>query len=342
MKILKHNRKENVMKLKVETPDDLWELEGVVEEGDLVSAKTMRRVMIQRKDGQEKGNKEPMHLTLEIEKIKFHEHTGNLRLTGPIKDGPEKVDLDSYHTIKVDAGKVLTIKKKDGWQEWQVKKIKRAYKKPPKVLVSVLDRNQATVARVKNDVKILSEIDSKISGKQYGESKKKEYIGEIYNILKRKHKDFDKVVVAGPGFMKEDLMERIKKDKELAKKTVTDTTSQTGETGVQEIIRRGVIDKISRDSRIAQETEKVDEIFKKLSQDSGEVAYGKKEVEKGVKMGAAEEIIAGESFLKEDKELIKMAEDRGAEVTICSERHEAGEKLKNIGGIAALLRYPIN
>lgn len=343
MKILHHDRKEGRMKLKVENPNDLWELEGIVEEDDLVSAKTMRRVMIQRQDGQEKGNKKPMHLTLKVEKIQFHEHTGNLRLTGPIKKGPEDVDLDSYHTIKVEPGKVITISKKDGWQEWQIKKIKRAYKKPPRVLVCVLDRNEATVARVENDVKILAEMDSGISGKQYGESEKKEYIGDIYSILERKYKDFEKVVVAGPGFMKEDLMKKIdEEDKELKKKTVTDSTSQTGETGIQEVIRRGVIDKIVRDSRISQETEEVEKVFTELSKDSGEVAYGREEVEKAVEMGAVEKIVAAESFLKEDKALIKMAENRGAEVTITSERHEAGEKLKNIGGIAALLRYRIN
>ncbi len=340
MKILKENKKEGMLKLKLENPNDVWELENVLEEGDLVSSRTLRRKMIQRKDGQEKGEKRPVHLTIELEKIKFHEHTGNLRLTGPIVGGPEDVDMDNYHTIVAEPNKVMTVVKKDGWKDWQIRTVKRAYKKPPKILVCVLDRDSATVAKVEGDMEIIAEISSGISGKQYKQTTKGEYLGEVISTLKRKEGDYENIVVAGPGFIKEDLLVEIE-DRDLKNKIVKDSTSQTGETGVREVIRRGTVERIVKNSRISEETGEIERIFQELSKGSGKVAYGKDEVERAVEMGAVEKAVVSESFIKKNKDLMENIENKGGEVTICSERHESGEKLKSIGGIAALLRYNI-
>lgn len=342
MKILERNEKENTVKLKVENPNDIWELEHVLEEGDLVSAKTLRRKMIKRKDGEEKGEKRPVFLTVETEKVKFHEHTGNLRITGKITDGPEDVERGNYHTIVAEPGKVLTIRKEKPWRRWQMKVLKRAYREPPKVLVCVLDRESATVAKVENDVEVIAEIESKVSGKQYESSGVGEYFGEVMSVLRRKHSEFDSVVIAGPGFAKDDLIEKINEDdSDLFDKTVKASTSQTGTTGIQEVIKRGVIDRIAKGSRISQESEEVERLFEEISKDSGEVAYGEDEVIKAVEMGAVEEILVSEKTLKDHRKVLKEAENKGAETLIVSQRHEAGEKLKNIGGIAAFLRYRI-
>jgi len=341
LKILHRDKKDGVLKLKLENPNDIWELENVLKEGDFIGAKTLRRKMIQRKDGQEKGEKRPVYLTIELEKIKFHEHTGNLRLTGPIVGGPDDVDMDSYHTIKAEPGKVLSVTKKDGWKQWELETIKRAYRKPPKVLVCVLDRNSATIAKVESSVEIISKIDSGISGKQYEAEYKDRYIGDILSTMKRKADDYEKIIIAGPGFMKEELMSRIE-DGDLEDKVVKDSISQTGETGIQEVIKRGTVERIARNSRISEETGKIEEVFEELSKNTGKVAYGKDEVKRAVELGAVKRAVVSKKFIKSNQELIEKIEERGGEVTICSERHESGEKLGGIGGIAAILRYKID
>ena len=52
-----------------------------------------------------------------------------------------------------------------------------------------------------------------------------------------------KIIVAGPGFAREDLMKLIK-DSDLKNKIITDGLSHTGEVGLQELINRGTIEKI--------------------------------------------------------------------------------------------------
>ncbi len=340
MKILDSDKKDGMLKLKVENPNDVWELENVLEEGDLVSAETLRRKMIDRRDGQEKGEKRPVYLTVKLDKIKFHEHTGNLRLTGPIVDGPEDVEMDSYHTIVAEPGKVITSIKKDGWKDWQIKTIKKAYRKPPEVLVCVLDRERATIARVSNSTEIISTIMSGGSGKQYDSVEGDEYLGEVLSVLSRKAEKFDKIVVGGPGFVKDKLCEMLDQ-KGLSDKCVKASTSQADTTGIEEVIKRGIIEKVVEDSRLSEESGEVERLFEELSKDSGKVAYGKENVEEAVEMGAVEKVLVSERKIKELKDLVNEAEDKGADIMIVSERHESGEKLGRMGGIAAFLRYRI-
>ncbi len=341
MKILKDDKKEGMLELKIENPNDVWELENVLEEGDKVSSKTMRRKMIDRKDGQEKGEKRPVYLTIELEKIKFHQHTGNLRLTGPIKDGPEDVELDSYHTIVAEPGKVLAVVKEGGWKKWQIKTIKKAYKRPPKVLVCVLDREKATIANVGSSTDIVATVRSGKPGKQYDSVDSGEYIGEVASMIRRKEGDFDHVVVGGPGFMKDELYIELKED-DISKKCTKANTSHADSAGVEEVIKRGVIDKVVKDSRLSKESKAVEQLFEELSKETGKVAYGKDEVRKAVDLGAVKKILVSEGKIKEFKDTVNEAEKRGSDVLIVSERHESGEKLGKMGGIAAFLRYRIS
>jgi len=66
-------------------------------------------------------------------------------------------------------------------------------------------------------------------------------------------------------------------------------------------------------------------------------------------MGAIEKLVLADTMIRdaEDQqrlkleELMREAEKRGAKVTVISTEHEAGAKLLSLGGIAALLRFPI-
>ncbi len=340
MKILKGDKKQGLLKIKVENPNDVWELENVLEEGDLVSSRTMRRKMIDRKDGQEKGDKRPVYLTLKLEKMGFHEHTGNLRLTGPIKDGPEDTELDSYHTIVAEPGKVLTVVKEEGWKKWQIKTLKKAYRKPPEVLVCVIDREMATLARVSSSIDIISTIRSGGSGKQYASEDTGDYLGEVASFIERKSPDFDHTVIGGPGFVKDGLYKLLER-KSLTEHCTKTSTSHADITGVEEVVKRGVIERVVEDSRLSEESRMVESLLEELSKDTGKVAYGNEEVYEAINLGAVESVLVSEKKIKQYRDLVNEAEEKGADVMIVSERHESGEKLGRIGGIAAFLRYRI-
>jgi protein pelota len=42
------------------------------------------------------------------------------------------------------------------------------------------------------------------------------------------------------------------------------------------------------------------------------------------------------------EQIMKSVEEKGGKIVVVSVEHEAGEKLQNLGGTAALLRYPVS
>jgi len=93
----------------------------------------------------------------------------------------------------------------------------------------------------------------------------------------------------------------------------------------------------------------MEEVMKRLGKGEGTVTYVLTAVENAVLMGAVEKLIVADTTLREADEssrlklddLMHQVEKRNATITVISTEHEAGAKLLSLGGIAALLRYPL-
>ena len=123
MKIVKSDL--NIRKLKIQNDLDVWHLQQIVEQKDLVKARTVRTIFIRREDQKEKGKRKLVLLKIRVEKIEFDEYQKKLRLNGKIVEGPEEIQLGDYHTIEVGRGDVIEIEK-ERWNEEQLERLKRA------------------------------------------------------------------------------------------------------------------------------------------------------------------------------------------------------------------------
>ena len=100
---------------------------------------------------------------------------------------------------------------------------------------------------------------------------------------------------------------------------------------------------------IVEETETIEEVMKRLGKGQGTVTYGLESVENAANMSAIEKLVIADITLRDASEeqrlklekLMRDVEKRNAKVTVISTEHEAGAKLLGLGGIAALLRFPI-
>jgi len=89
--------------------------------------------------------------------------------------------------------------------------------------------------------------------------------------------------------------------------------------------------------------------MKRLGKGEGTVTYGLVAVENAANQGAIEKLIVADTTIRDAEEeqrlkleqLMRDVERRQAKVTVVSTEHEAGFKLISLGGIAALLRFPI-
>ena len=70
------------------------------------------------------------------------------------------------------------------------------------------------------------------------------------------------LVILGPGFAKETLMAKGKeKEPEMFSKAFLYHTGQSGMTGIQELMKRGMGAEVLKDSRVAEETELVEKLL---------------------------------------------------------------------------------
>jgi protein pelota len=337
MQILRMDRKGGTAKLRTETPDDLWHLDKVLEPGDSVTSRTLRKTTIKR--GQEigEGDRKPVILTIVLEKKEFHRSTHTLRLTGRIESGPEDmVRLGSYHSLSIGTGTVLAIQKE--WKPHQVERLMKARIKPSLLLICVLDREDADFAELKESG--LGMLASFSSVKHRDRETLEEYHREITDYLEGKQKDFQAIVLAGPGFERENLLNYIReRDPELAKMIFLEHSSSTGIAGIREVIRTSA-NRILRDTRVARETGLVEDLLTEINTE-GLVVYGKEETAKAIGYGAIETLLVSEEKIPDFENEMDGVEKQGGIVRIISGDHESGEKFLHIGGIAGFLRFRI-
>jgi protein pelota len=329
--------------VKINVNDDLWYLENVIEKGDLVKTRTLRNIFIERQGKQVKVEKKPMILEVEVEKIEFQKFTNQLRLTGKIVEGPENVQLGSYHTIEVKLGTVLTIYKKE-WKQYQIDRLKKALTKVPDVLISVVDSSQATFGMLKRSgVEIISELRNPHSTTQE-EDKLPEFYKNITSEIEKLSEKVQRIVLAGPGFTKEHVQKIIQENyPDLKSKLIIDTTTSATSSGINEILKKGTLDKIIKESEIVKESQIIQEFFTHLNKDDGLSVYGLDQIKDADNVGAVKILlISDENIRKEEVDkLARQVEEKKGQVEIISRTHELGEQFHRMGGLGAILRFRI-
>lgn len=345
MKVVFKDLKHGEIKLIAENLDDIWHLYNIIEEKDLVRAITFRTD--EQKDDKKrskKADKKRMKLGIRVSEVKFHEFSDRLRIHGTIEEGPQ--DLGSFHTLNIDANKIepITIVKEE-WKHHQLQRIDEAVKQrsQPIIVFVSLDEDCATVAVLRQSgVQWIADVDSKRSGKMY-ESKdnQSEYFGEILSIVKTNKTKDSTLVILGPGFTKDHFVKFGKeKEPELFEKIVVHATGHSGMNGVQEAIKTGVVNQITKENRVVLETGYIEKLFEEIKKD-GLVAYGFEEVKNALLNGAVDRLLITDKIVrtKDGEDLLKIAKDNNSEFTIINTIHEAGKKMEGIGGVAALLRF---
>ncbi len=328
---LKHNR----VKMKPETLDDLILLVDIITPGSLAKARTIRSVEIRRGEQKIKAGKRSFVVKILVEKVELNEASSQLRLGGKIVEAPEELE-HGYHTLEIEPQTELVVERE--WKAWEIERLRRAEHKPEKILICILDETEADIWIMEARKKHLRHLTCTL-GKKTGESTKPKYYADIIETLKR---DAKHIVIAGPAFAKEELYKIVKeKERELAQKTIVEVLAQTGDVGFQELLRRGILEKITKISKISEETKLVEELLLEISKE-GNATYGKEQVRSAVESGAVTTLLVSDKKARELEDILEKAAKMKSKVVVISSDHESGKKLFLLGGIAALLRYKLS
>jgi len=353
MRILRKALKDGKIKLMPESLDDLWYLKGVISKGDLLSGKGVRRVRDEERLRADKGVRKRVFLEIRVENIEFHPSITRLRVTGKIIHGPEDlISMGSYHTLEMTPGEAFTITK-EKWHDWELDRLKEAEKasKTPLIMIVAVEEGEAEFGVIRRyginyPLRVTSSIPGKGSEKDYDSTMGRFYAdlaGKLEEIVKRD--GIEAAIICGPGFTKENFLSYLReKAPEIASQCYLEGAGAGGKSGIQEVIKRGVVDRIVKENRVSMETRLVEEVFKAVGRNTGMATYGYKEVDKTIDLGAVDKLLISEAMLRENhvvEELMAKTKKKKGEVIIVSTEHEAGERLLALGGIAALLRFSI-
>lgn len=343
MKILFRDDKKGNIKLLIQTMDDLWHLYNLVEEGDLVLATTFRRDE-QKTDKirPEKLEKKKIRLGIRVQKIEFHDFADRLRIHGTIEKGSE--EIGSHHTLNIAVKDDISVVKE--WRGSQLKRIEEAVEstRHPLITFVSMDDESALLAQMHQyAIREIATIRGPGSGKQFKKSEtEEEYFSEILDMLVSMER-VGILILLGPGFSRKSFFNYGNaKSPKTFQKCYSLVTGSAGMAGVQEALKRGMGEQVLLDSKVASETRLVEELLSEISKE-GAYAYGETEVSAALDSGAVRTLLVTEDSMRDEhrEELMRRTEDSQGEVVIVSSRHEAGKKLKSLGGIAALLRFRI-
>ncbi|MEM4633688.1 MAG: mRNA surveillance protein pelota [Candidatus Anstonellaceae archaeon] len=346
MRIGKQDVREGEIRLTPENAEDLWHIERILFPGDRVLSTSFRRFKATEDDA---GEKKKITVKLLVEKTEFAKHANKLRVTGKILEGSpqEFVQIGAYHTIDIEEGYPVSIFK-DHWAAHHLSRIKQAIEetKRPRIGILVLDESKAIYATLRGyGVEYELELENNASKRdEKFEEKKLQFFLQIAKKLQ--DSQVSRIIVAGPGFGKENLLKFLRqKYPEIAKKAVLEHCSYAERSGINELLKKGVASKVSQEERAEKELMLMEKFSAELGKDSGLAAYGIKEVKDAVAASAVEHLMVLDELLKRNKEIeeiVEEAEKRKASLAIFSQHSDGGRELAGYGGLAAILKFRIN
>jgi len=337
--------KRGVLKVRVESEDDLWLLSLLISPGDLVKGVTTRDVSL----GYEK-RRIPMVLTIEVKKVEFQPFTNRLRVHGIVVEGPDKFGVKgSHHTLNIDVGSEVTLFKKQ-WNPRILDELLR-FVKPYKAILVAVDFDEYAIAILRGQgLKIVDEKTISIPFREEAfESAKKVVIASIANRVAEiaRREGIEVIVVASPGTLKEEIAEKLKELMPSARIYV-DTVANGGYAGIQEIIHRDVVERILRDNAVVEASRILEEFDKLVIKEPQRVAYGLNHVKIATMLGAVEKLVVTDeqlfSSINNDdiRAILSEAANRNAKIVIVPVDSPAGQRVKFLGGLIAILRYPVD
>ena len=262
-----------------------------------------------------------------------------------IEAGENKVECSKDHIFFLANGETKAaeeLKEKDVLLDNKVKSIEIENIKKMNKEVSMIDIS------IKNQNFIANCIIVHNSQQRYAgirEAAAKDFfkkVGGAFNKEFLEMKNLKGILIGGPGPTKQTFIDGPYLNNELKRKIISvQDLGYTGEFGLNELVDKSQ-EVLARES-IIEEKKILNRFFETLAKEPEKIAYGKKETEKAIDMGAVDLLLLSDD-LDDDyiEELDNKAEKTGSKVEIISTETKEGIQLKELGGVAAILRYQIS
>ena len=327
-------------KVRVGRDEDLWYLSRVIAEGDYIEGQTERKVDMGSETKTDTVRK-TFFLGVTIESVSYDPDLKSFRASGRIVNCPEEVSKGRYHTFDVKEGDTITVEK-DQLDKVHIQRLNEATTPPSSVLLVLVDRESARFASLTpTGYDIFRVLDGEVEKKAYDQVNTEDFHHRVATHISDLCEDgFDDVVIASPGFWKENVAEHLD-----GPSVIQATVSRTDEQGFNELVKRPEVETALSSEKNRREAEVVEGLLAALREDKA--TYGWDKTVDHVLMGAVTELIVSEQFLSEKKkegcyedveDIMERVEEMGGDVVIVSSE-QAMKRVDGLSGIAGRLRW---
>ncbi len=307
MRITEKDLKKGIVKVVPESADDLWHLYNLIYKNDCVYAYSTREIRPDDKYGRpDRGERIRVFLGVKVAIVGWDKLLGRLRVHGTICQAPETVPMGVHHTVNVSLNAPVTIVKKK-WGKAELDRLERARKssEKPLIVMSIDDEGYVIATTAQYGVEERISERTRLPGKLDAENRMeatnryfRKALGSLRQVWEVSHSP---VVIVGVGFVKDDFARFVRNEASDVAGSVIDVkgVNNSGLVGINEALRSGVLLKAMKRLRVAEETEAVEEVLKRLGKGELTVAYGAEGVRKAVEVGAVEKLLIADSVLRE-------------------------------------------
>ena len=313
-----------------------------------------------------------MTLLIRVTSIDFDPQAGQLHVSGRVAEENKWVKVGAYHTLDLELQRNFTLEKNEGWDSVALDVVKEAVKqdKEGTVPAVVMQEGLANICLITENQTVLKQrvetgIPRKRSGKASDHDKGLLRFYQITLETLLRHVDITQprpLLLASPGFTAAGFQ-----------KYIIDEATRTGNKALlankgnfvvvhsssghlhslNEVLKSPEVLSKLKDTKYARETRLMDDFMTLLRKDDGRAWYGPSEVEKAVEKSAVGRgggvlLISNALFRSQEigtrkrwVTLVDKVKEEGGDARVLSSDHESGKRLEGLGGIAAILTFPL-
>lgn len=358
-----------------EEPEDMWFTYNLIRPTDTLRASALRRVTTESSTGSTSSTRIHTTLTIRVTGSDFDPQSAQLHVSGRLTEETKYTKVGQYHTLDLELNRNFTLEKAEGWDSVARDLVREACDpvKSSEAWAVVLEEGLANLCVLTGSRTVLRQrIEGKVPRKRGGlaQGDHDKGMGKFFQtVLDTLLRQIDlteskPILLASPGYTAQNFQKfiietatRTGNKALLAQKTnFLIVHSSSGHLyALNEILSSPEVLMRLKDTKYARETNLMDNFMTMLRKDDGRAWYGPREVEQAAEQGALGRgggvlLISNALFRAQDvsvrrrwvKLVDKVRDVEGGEVRVLSSEHESGKKLEGLGGIAAILTFPLN
>ena len=357
-------------------PEDMWHANNLIRPGDTIKAPAVRKVVAESATGSTTSSRVHANLTIRVTSTFFDPPQSSLQVSGTVVGENAITSLGQYHTLDLELQRAFTLWKKNGWDSVALEELRAALRddKSSAVAAVVMSDSHANVCLITEfqtlvKYRIEGSVPKKLASSAAAvEAKTNRFFDNVLQAL-LDTADFSEprlLILASPGYTAQNF-----------RTYLTGTAARTGDAKLRRMGTEAVVVHAStgnthslnealsspevaerlKNAKFRSESRLMDDLLAKLrSEDEGisaRASYGVVPVTYAVDEGAVGRgggvlLINNALFRSEDVStrkrfvaIVDKVKEAGGEVRLLSSDHESGQRLDGLGGIAALLTYPL-